>query len=958
METTTREELEAALAAARIRIAELEAALARSPEDESRRPQDASPDLAHDARESRVMLNQVLDALPVRVFWKDADLNYLGCNNPFAADAGFDSPDAVIGKSDLEMAWTEQAESYRTDDRAVMASGMGKLGYEEPQTTPDGRQIWLRTTKVPLYDADGAIKGVLGAYEDVTRRKRTELALRESEEKHRAIVTAFDGMIYICSADFRITFMNQALIVLLGRDATGETCHKALHGRDSICSWCVNDRVLKGETVRWEMFNEQFGRWYYNANTPIYHADGTISKLALIIDITERKMAEQALTDSEARYRRLLGSVTSYIYTVTIDAGEAVRTVHGMGCEAVTGYTSEEYDADPYLWHKMIHPEDREAVIDCCRRALSGEGSAEFEHRISHKDGSVRWISTTIVPRRDASGRMTAYDGLIVDITERRRIKNELQRAKDAAEAASKAKSEFMANMSHEIRTPMNAILGLTKLVLRRDLSAEQREFLEGVMDAGASLMQIINDVLDFSKIEAGRLDLESDPFALRPLLDKIMKSFAHQARSKGLALKLHVDASVPDALQGDPGRLRQVVVNLVGNALKFTRQGVVELSVWPQPPVQSGEENDARVEKTQLLFMVRDTGIGIAKDKLESVFESFTQADSSTTKLFGGTGLGLAISKKLIGMMRGDIWVESEPDKGATFKFTAVFTTPSSEDEACGAAAQAVSAGIRRIGDVSGHMPLRILVAEDDRMNQMFAETFLKDAGHTVAIAANGKQAVEMLGAGHYDLILMDISMPVMDGMETTRMIRASRSGTFDPDIPIVVMTAHALKGDRERFLASGANGYVAKPVEPEDLTRAVAQAMRGGDLTSGTAACDLQHAETSLPDLDRAWAASQFAAKPELHSKLVEVFREELPRRIAEIRQALADGDQKQLVGSAHALKGASGVIGAATVRQCALDIEQAGRSMNPALAAEFFQGLEAASARVMNLLLREFP
>lgn len=500
----------------------------------------------------------------------------------------------------------------------------------------------------------------------------------------------------------------------------------------------------------------------------------------------------------------------------------------------------------------------------------------------------------------------------------------------------------------------MNAILGLTKLVLRRDLSDEQREFLEGVMDAGASLMQIINDVLDFSKIEAGRLDLESDRFALRPLLDKIMKSFAHQAQNKGVALKLHVDAIVPDTLQGDPGRLRQVLVNLVGNALKFTRKGVVELSVWPQPPVQAEEGGEARVQMTRLLFMVRDTGIGIAKDKLETIFESFTQADSSTTKLFGGTGLGLAISKKLIGMMRGDIWVESEPDKGATFKFTAVFALQPSGGDACGTAAGAVSSGAAGIG---GNMPLRILVAEDDRMNQMFAETFLKDAGHTVAIAANGKQAVEMLGAGRYDLILMDISMPVMDGLEATRIIRSSRSGAFDPDIPIVAMTAHALKGDRERFLAAGANGYVAKPVELDELIRAVELAMSGGALPPD-AACGPQQADTGLPDLDRAWAASQFASKPELHGNLVEVFKRELPRRVAEIRQALIDRNHTQLVESAHALKGASGVIGAAAVRQCALDIEQAGRSMNPALAGEFFQGLEAASARVMELLRKEFP
>lgn len=948
MKSMTRDDLEAELISARTRIAELEAALAAGTSVCDRPCQGLPPDAVREALESRKMLNQVLDALPTRVFWKDTDLKYLGCNKPFAADAGFSSPEELIGKNDFEMPWTRQAESYRADDRTVIASGMAKIGYEEPQATPEGDLIWLRTTKVPLLDARGEIKGVLGAYEDITRKIRIEQALRESEEKHRAIVTAFYGMIYICSADRRITFMNQALIALVGRDATGEPCHKALHGRDVACPWCVNERVMNGETVRWEKYNEQFGRWYYNANTPIYHADGRISKLALIIDITERKEAEKAVRESEARYRRLLGSVTSYIYTVALGGGEVLRTVHGSGCEAVTGYTPGEYDEDPYLWHKMIHPEDRAAVMDNARRALTSEGCAEFEHRIFHKDGSVRWISTTTVPRRDASGRVTAFDGLIVDITERRRIKDELQRAKEAAETASKAKSEFVANMSHEIRTPMNAILGLTKLALRRELSDEQREFLEGVMDAGSSLMQIINDVLDFSKIEAGRLDLESEAFSLRNLLDKIMKSFSHQAQSKGIALKLHVDENVPKALQGDPGRLRQVIVNLVGNALKFTQAGVVELSVWPQP-VQTATGNGGQA---RLLFMVRDTGMGIPKDKLESIFESFTQADSSTTKLFGGTGLGLAISKKLTAMMHGTIWAESEQGKGAAFKFTAVFAAPAGEAMENGLAETTSPAGS------GGHRPLRILVAEDDRMNQIFAETFLKDAGHSVAIATNGKQVVKLLDAEHYDLILMDISMPEMDGLQATSVIRSSTTGRFDPGIPIIAMTAHALKGDRERFLAAGINGYIAKPVEFDELMRAVEQAMGRHVRTPKAPAARAQNCEPGLPDLDKGWFTTHFADKPDLQGKLVAVFREELPRRLGEIRQALTDGNQESLVESSHALKGASGVIGAAAVRQCALDLEQAGRSGNLVLATEFHEELDAAARRILELLSKKFP
>ncbi|WP_243358072.1 PAS domain S-box protein [Fundidesulfovibrio terrae] len=940
----TRDGLIFALHAARSRVAELENLLGQDPPGEGGcENSDAA------ARESSRMLAQILDAIPARVFWKDLDLNYLGCNRPFAADAGLDSPEEIVGKSDLEMVWIEQANAYRADDREVISSGLPKLGYEEGQTHKDGRTIWVRTNKVPLRGPGGAIRGVLGTYEDITDRKLIELALRESEEKHRAIVTAFDGMIYICSADHRITFMNQAFKDMLGRDATGERCFNALHALGDVCPWCVSERVLGGETVRKEMFNATLGRWFYIVNTPIHHADGTVSKQALMLDITERKQAEEALRQSEARYKLLLGSVTNYIYTVTVEHGRAVSTSHGPGCEAVTGYTPEEYAGDPLLWHTMIPTEDRQAVLDRSALALAGEECPALEHRIVHKDGSVRWVCNTMVPRRDVSGSVIAYDGLIADITEPRQIKEELKRAKEQAEAANTAKSEFLANMSHEIRTPMNAILGLTKLALRRDLSSAQREFLEGVMDAGASLMQIINDILDFSKIEAGRLDLESEPFALRPMLDRTMKSFAPQARKKDIDLKLHVDAAVPDLLQGDQGRLRQVVVNLVGNALKFTQTGSVELSVALLGA--PGKEPGGLDEREKLEFTVRDTGIGIPADKLESIFESFTQADSSTTKLFGGTGLGLAISRKLTAMMGGGIQVESEPGKGATFRFTAVFGVPPAGRRGHGLSVQEEPAGN------GARRALRILVAEDDRMNQIFAETFLKDAGHSVAIAANGKEAVELLRIENFDLILMDISMPEMDGIQATRAIRSSTGGSFNPDIPIIAMTAHALKGDRERFLAAGMNGYIAKPVEFEELVRVVAQAADTGSGVFAVSGSRILQSESSLPDLDKDWFDAHFADKPEVRKHLVEVFMRELPRRIEEIKAALAAGDRKRLAESAHTLKGASGVIGAARVRQSALDLEQAGRNGDMPLAGEFFRDLDAAAARLLELLAHDF-
>ncbi|MFP5223754.1 MAG: response regulator [Acidobacteriota bacterium] len=835
MDMMTRDELESELKAARSRITELEEALASGSCASNRSSTLASlnPNAALDLRESGILLEQVLNALPARVFWKDADLNYLGGNKAFAADAGYDRPEDIVEKSDFDMAWTEQAEAQRAGDRAIMASGVAMIGSEEARITSDGGQKWIRINKIPLLDADGVIKGVLGAYEDITRGRQTELALRESE----------------------------------------------------------------------------------------------------------------------ARSRRLLTSVASCTFTATLDSGNVPRMIHGSECEAVTGYTSEDYEADPNLTQKMIHPEDREAVRDCTRRFLDshGEGCSEISHRIFHKDGSVRWISSTAVPRRDASGRMTSYDGLFVDITERRRIRDELLRAKEAAESARRAKSEFMANMSHEIRTPMNAILCLTRLALRDELSGEQRRFLEGVLEAGTSLKQIINDVLDFSRIEAGRLDLESELFALRPLLDTIVEAFARKSHSKGIALKLHVDDTVPDVLQGDPERLRQVIANLLGNALKFTREGMVELSVWPHQPVQA-QEGDA--QRVRLLFMVRDTGIGIAKDKLETIFESFTQADSSTTKLFGGTGLGLAISKKLTGMMHGDIWAESEPGSGSTFKFTAAFSVPPGQSGEGVGAARAIPVPT---GD---HGTLRILVAEDDRMNQMFAESFLKRAGHSVAIAANGKQAVEMLGLERYDLVLMDIAMPEMDGLEATRIIRSSKSGTFDPDIPIIVMTAHALKGDRERFLAAGADGYIAKPVDLDELTRELELAMEGSARRAAPSGAGPHHDEQELPDLDTAWFDSHFGDKSDLQEKLIDIFKVELPRRLGEIREAVNGGNHDRLAESAHALKGASGVIGASAVRQCAANLERAARSVPPIQADQFLLELEEATGRVMELLLKEFP
>ncbi|MFZ9335996.1 MAG: response regulator [Burkholderiaceae bacterium] len=433
-----------------------------------------------------------------------------------------------------------------------------------------------------------------------------------------------------------------------------------------------------------------------------------------------------------------------------------------------------------------------------------------LEYPYRRSNGDVRWMSVSGKPVFDGAGNFTGYRGSSTDISWRKEKEEELRRITAAAEAANVAKSDFLATMSHEIRTPMNGIVGLTQLALETPVTREQREYLEGVRQSADSLLLIINDILDLSKIEARQMELESVDFDLAPLLDSVVRPQQIVASGKGLQLTLQMAPGLPARACGDPGRLRQVLLNLVGNAMKFTERGSITIEVAPLPGLPG-----MGAAQQHLGFRIVDTGVGIPEDKLGRLFVPFSQADSSTARRYGGTGLGLAISKQLVEMMGGQIGVHSTPGQGSVFHFSVVLDAARAP-ETLPAALAPLARPIRA---------LRVLVVEDHPINQQLAQRMLEKAGHEVHLALSGEEGIAQWRSLKPDLILMDMQMPVMDGLQATRAIRAEELASGRTEhVPIIAMTANAFAEDRQMCLDAGMDGYLSKPVKPDVLNQAIA--------------------------------------------------------------------------------------------------------------------------------------
>lgn len=913
-----------------------------------------APDLTPLSPES--LYKSLVESLPLSVFQKDRQFRILFGNQRFCDAVGF--PLSVLrGKVDFELFPAELAEKYRRDDVHVMETGTLLEDIEEI-TTADGLRRHIQVLKAPVRDATGQIVGVQGMFWDITDRTITENRLKDAHAFLDSIVENVPIMLFVKEAEqLRFVRFNRTSEELVGLD------------RDDVLGKCDYD-----------LFPPNLAAFF-----------------------TEKDRAVLA---------------------------------NGVMVEI---------------------PEE---IID----------TPNHGRRILH---------TKKIPVLDRTGEPRFLLGISEDITEKKRTEQALQEAKDAAEAASRAKSDFLANMSHEIRTPMNAVLGMTELLLDTPLDSTQREYMKMVHESGEALLSLINDILDFSKIEAGKFNLDETEFNLQEVLGDTMKTLAVRAAHKDLELAIHVSPDVPAMVVGDPGRLRQIIMNLVGNAVKFTESGEIVLDIGCR---------SRTAEQVELIFQVRDTGIGIPAEKIDRIFQAFEQVDTSTTRRYGGTGLGLTITARLVNLMEGSIWVESQLGQGSTFYFTARLGIAASgpgngngngisqlrgtrilvvddnktnrvilgeileqhhlrpematnAEEALQKLLRADAAGepfsllltdvnmpdtdgfmlvdqVRRdprlaglpvivltsgdrAGDrqrcerlrVAAHLrkpikqselmqsivlalgvarlepdrpakaetarpairSLRILLAEDSYPNQVLATGLLRKRGHAVTIANNGQEAIDMLKSESFDLVLMDVQMPVLDGLEATRTIRRLESrDSLNPQlrspVPIVAMTAHAMKGDRERCLESGMSGYLSKPIRTNELDEIMVHFFADESIPS-RGSDDPVEADVVV---DWEQALSHVDGDLELLRVVAEAMVQEFAEFLTILNVSLSSGDAATVQRISHTMKGALGTLGARATASLAQQLERAGASADFASIQQFFHPFQHQTQQVMRELI----
>ena len=1036
-------------------------------------------------------LSLIVNATDSAVMITDAQRRIQYVNPAFTRNNGYSAEEAIGRKPGelLQGSGTDPATVAFMRERIHAGEGFETevLNYKK-----DGTPFWLALEVRPIHGGAGEVTNFIAIERDVTEQKRGQAALERANVLLRGQQEVSPDGILVVDEHGCVVSMNNRFVEVWN-----------LHGLEAIDRPPCADRLLANsiadqvvdpaaflarkralledrESTGRDEIPLKDGRVLDRYTAPM-HLDGGeyAGRIWYFRDVTEQRRNQVALRESEERFARIVAHVPGMVYRFEAPADAPPRfTYVSEGCRDLFGMEPATIEADHLELNGRIHPDDLPSLVEQTARAAEAGGSINWIGRhlpkvvpgadtcpLDGEGSGAKWINIIARPASDGRGGFVT-DGVVFDITDRKRVERELVDAKDQAEAASVAKSAFLANMSHEIRTPLNGVIGMTDLLLRKGLTEQQRRYAETAKSSARALLSLINDILDFSKIEAGKLELSPVDFDPRVALEDVAQMLAPRAGEKGLEFACSVDPDVPALLRGDADRLRQILLNLVNNAIKFTPRGEVVVRVRPEPRDEAG---DGRLT---LRFSVQDSGIGIAPERAERLFKPFSQVDASTTRRFGGTGLGLAISKQLAGLMGGRIGVESEPGRGSTFWFTATLDVPAAAtsaaappslrglrvliaddhatsleslrdqleswgfdvaaaadgDQALAALRRAAGEGrpfavalldvdmpgmsgpevaraakadsalastpllllsaadnefdlgaARRVGcedclvkpirqsqlfdsiaqftTVGASCPIErhpataaesgstaprratILLAEDNEVNQIVAGEIVREAGYHCDVVGDGRQAIEAIGRGGYDLVLMDCQMPEVDGFEATAQIRASEGKRRVPPgerLPILALTANAIQGDRERCLAAGMDDHVTKPIDPDALVRAIGRLLGTRPAARARAAGLPASAAEPAPAFGDEGAGVGDAVdveallrrcrgKAALAATLLKKLAEQVGGQVAAMQASLEKGDRQALARLAHAVKGAAANLSAEPLREAAAELER---------------------------------
>ncbi len=763
---------------------------------------------------SQELLRSVLDTFPARVFWKDLESVFLGCNASFARNLGLADPMQLVGKTDFDIHKQADAERYRADDREIMRSGKARIEYEEPMTRPDGTEGWARTSKVPIRDKNGRVIGLLGSYQDITDQKRAAEALRESEEFLNSIVENIPVMVFVKDArTFRFVRLNRAgeRILgyprerLVGQDTSALVPpHEEEHFNaiDRLVATAGQVVEIPEETIT----NPTAGTIVmHTIKVPIFGDDGKPRYvLGISEDITARKTAEQGRRESEERYRHIIESITNYMVSVQIDRGVAVGATHGPGSVAVTGYAPEELNADPRLWESLVLPEDRELVEENLRRVLKGVRVPPIEHRVRRKDDAVRWVRETFVVRFDEAGEVVSYDVLVEDITEQRTLQSQLLQAQKM-----EAIGRLAGGVAHDFNNLLTAILGyveMCKLDLPPELPPEHpaRQDLQEISGAGQRAAGLTRQLLTF----ASRQVLAPVRLDINLLVNDSIKML-----QRLLGDDIEIETALASDLQTvvvDPGQIEQLLVNLSINARDAMPDGGRLLIETNNESIDAATAaaRPGAVSGPHVRLSVTDTGVGMSEEVRSHLFEPFF-----TTKGLGkGTGLGLATCHGIVRQLSGHIEVYSEPGQGTMFRIH----LPSSSGPAD---PPPVAPSV----PPASHGKETVLVVEDEPLVRRLAVLGLRGHGYRVLEAANGADAIELARrAGNtIDLIVSDVMMPGMRGPALVREL-----ATIAPRARAILMSGHADAAELDTA-SQLHDAFLAKPYTPERLARKVREVL-----------------------------------------------------------------------------------------------------------------------------------